>query len=222
MDTEELLKNIRQELSRVEDKIREHPYVKAVERGSVARDRFKNFICEQRYIISSDLRGMAYLVSRFGEDPERQFFINALDGEKAALEALYLLAEALEVEPEALMDYEPAPGAQAYPSYMAWLAHYGEAAEVAGAFVVNFPVWGEVCGRISTALKEGYGLREADVGFFDLFASPLEDFGRSALEVVGKGLDRGVDPKRIRRSARLLQACELMFWDAMNEELHES
>lgn len=217
MDAEELLREIRQELAQAEGRIREHPYVKAVEEGRLEKGRLSVFVGEQQHIISSDLRGMAHLVSRFGQDPEREFFINALEGEKAALDTIYVLAEALHLEPEELIDYEPRPAAQAYPAFMAWLAHYGEAAEIAGAFVVNFPVWGEVCGRLSEALKRRYGLEEADVAFFDLFASPLEDFGRSALEVVRKGLDGGVDPKSVKRSARLLQAYELMFWDAMHQ-----
>lgn len=217
MDAEGLLREIRQELAQAEGRIREHPYVKAVEEGNLDKGRLSVFVGEQRHIISSDLRGMANLVSRFGQDPEREFFINALEGEKAALDALYRLAEALHLEPEELIDYEPSPAAQAYPAFMAWLAHYGEAAEIAGAFVVNFPVWGEVCGRLSEALKKKYGLKTEDVAFFDLFAAPLEDFTRSALEVVQRGLDRGVDPKLIKRSARLLQAYELMFWDTMHQ-----
>lgn len=215
MNAEDLLKEIGLELKQVENEIREHPYVTAVEDGRLDKERLKVLVGEQQYIIISDLRGMAHLVSRFGQDPEREFFINALEGEKAALEALYQLAEALELEPDELLEYEPIPSAQAYPAYMAWLAHYGEAADIAAAFVVNFPVWGEVCGRLSAALKSRYGLQEREVAFFDLFASPAEDFEPSALEVVQRGLDRGVDPKSVKRSVRLLQAYELMFWDAV-------
>jgi thiaminase len=216
MDAGELLSEIGSELAKVEGEIRDHPYVKTVEEGRVKAERLRVFVGEQLHIIGSDLRGMAHLVSRYGQDPERQFFVGSLEGEVTALEALYHLAEALEIEPDELMEYEPSPGAQAYPAYMAWLAHYGDAAQVAAAFAVNFPVWGEVCGRLSSALRSGYGLQEGDVAFFDLFASPPQDFMPGALELVQRGLDRGVDPRSIRRAARLLQAYELMFWDAVH------
>ena len=35
------------------------------------------------------------------------------------------------------------------------------------------------------------------------------------LAVVEEGLEKGVDPLRIRRAARMLQGYELMFWDAV-------
>jgi hypothetical protein len=64
-------------------------------------------------------------------------------------------------------------------------------------------------------LKERFGLRENEVAFFDLFASPPATFEADALSVIQQGLDRGAEPRLIHRAARLLQAYELMYWDTL-------
>jgi hypothetical protein len=58
-------------------------------------------------------------------------------------------------------------------------------------------------------------LGEKEVAFFDLFASPPATFETSALNVIQQGLDGGAEPRLIQRAARLLQAYELMYWDAL-------
>ena len=57
----------------------------------------------------------------------------------------------------------------------------------------------------------------AEVAFFDLFATSSEAFERGALAVITEGLDRGVDPRRIQRAARLLQDYELLYWDTLHQ-----
>ena len=98
---------------------------------------------------------------------------------------------------------------------MAWLALYGSDAEIAAAYLINFPAWGHNCGRLSRILKKHFGLREKEVAFFDLFASPPATFEANALSVIQQGLDGGNDPRLIQRAARLLQAYELMYWDTL-------
>ena len=98
---------------------------------------------------------------------------------------------------------------------MAWLALYASDTEVAAAYLVNFPAWGQNCGRLSGILKERFGLGQEEVAFFDLFASPPTTFEADALSVIQQGLDRGIEPSLIQRAARLLQAYELMYWDTL-------
>ena len=100
---------------------------------------------------------------------------------------------------------------------MAWLALYGSQAEVATAYLVNFPAWGRNCGRVSRVLKERYGLSEADVTFFDFFAASPPNFERDSLAVIQEGLDRGAEPRAVYRAARLLQGYELLFWDTLHQ-----
>jgi hypothetical protein len=91
---------------------------------------------------------------------------------------------------------------------------YGSDAELAAAFLVNLPAWGANCRRMRTALHEKYDLAASALAFFDLFADmPL--FDQEAIAIIHNALDRGIPARLIHRAARMLQAYELMFWDAM-------
>jgi thiaminase len=215
VNAEALLDEIREELQPVNEQLLRHPYVQAVEDGKIGREKLRLFAGEQYAIIASDLRSVAYLVSRFGGSPSRDFFLGILQGERAAWEALLTFAHALGLSETQLTEHEPLPGAHAYTCYMAWLALYASDAEIAAAYLVNFPAWGQNCGRLSRVLKERFGLGEKETAFFDLFASPPATFEADSLSVIQRGLDHGAEPRLIRRAARLLQAYELMYWDTL-------
>ena len=212
---EELVDEIRRELKDVDTRIAGHAYLRALERGDVARDKLRLFAGEQHHIVGSDMRSFALLVSRYGDSPSGRFFLDMVQGERAALEALAALAGALGMSREDLEAYEPTTGAQAYPAYVAWLALHATDAEVAGAFVVNLAAWGANCASASRALQSRYGLSRNQVEFFELFATPSPEFERAALDVVENGLAGGVEPRLVRRAGRLLQGYELLFWDPM-------
>jgi pyrroloquinoline quinone (PQQ) biosynthesis protein C len=215
IDATALLDEIRQDLQTVTEELLRHPYVHDLEAGKIGREKLRLFAGEQYTIIGSDLKSAAYLVSRFGSAPSRVFFLGILQGERAAWDALLTFADGLGLTETQLREHEPLAAAHAYTCYMAWLALYASAAEIAAAYLVNFPAWGQNCGRLSRILKERFGLGEKEVAFFDLFASPPVTFEDNALLIIQEGLDRGTDPRLIRRAARLLQAYELMYWDAL-------
>lgn len=210
-----LIDETRADLAPVRDQLLTHPYLAAVETGLVQLEQLRPFAGEQHAIIRSDLRSVAHLVSRVGCD----LFLDVLDGERAALAALGPFAEAVGMGPAELEAYEPLTGAHAYASFMAWLGAYASAAEVAAAYVVNFGTWGESCGRLSAALRARYGLTDEQVRFFDQFAAPAGDFEERALAIVDDGLAQGVEPRLVRRAARLLQGYELLYWDTLLSEL---
>jgi thiaminase len=215
VDVKDLIEEMRRDLQPVKEQLLRHPYVQALEEGKIGQEKLRLFAGEQYAIIGSDLRSVAHLVSRFGSAPSRDFFLGILQGERAAWDALLTFAHALGLSETQLSEHEPLPGAHAYTCYMAWLALYASDAEIAAAYLVNFPAWGENCGRLSRILIERFGLSEKEVAFFDLFASPPATFEANALKVIQQGLDRGTEPRLIRRAARLLQAYELMYWDAL-------
>ena len=215
VDAKTLLEGVRQDLQTVTEQLLRHPYVQALEEGQIGREKLRLFAGEQYIIIASDLKSVAYLLSRFGSAPSRDFFLGILQGERAAWDALLAFAGALGLSEAQLSEHEPLAGAHAYTCYMAWLALYASDAEIAAAYLVNFPAWGQNCGRLSRILKERFGLGEKEVVFFDLFASPPTTFEAGALKVIQQGLDRGIEPNLIQRAARLLQAYELMYWDTL-------
>ena len=216
VDAKTLLEGVRQDLQTVTEKLLCHPYVQALEEGKIGQEKLRLFAGEQYIIIASDLKSVAYLLSRFGSTPSRDFFLGILQGERAAWDALLALADALGLSEAQLSEHEPLAGAHAYTCYMAWLALYASDAEIAAAYLVNFPAWGQNCGRLSRILKERFGLGEKEVAFFDLFATPPVTFEAGALSIIQQGLDRGIEPNLIQRAARLLQAYELMYWDTLH------
>lgn len=210
------IEELRETLRPVEERLRQHPYIAAVEAGTLSAVALRRFAIEQYAIIESDLRSVALLVSRFGEDElVRDFFLDVLAGERAALEALGALGSAVGLERADFDADDLLPGAHAYTAYMAWLGAYGSEAEVAAAYLINFPAWGANCARLSRALRERYGFEPEAVAFFDRFANPSDVFESQALAVIQTGIDRGVSLRRVRRSARLLQGYELMYWDTL-------
>lgn len=214
-DARQFVTETRAQLKSVEERLMAHPYLAAVEEGRLPREKLRLFAGEQYHIINSDLRSLALLVSRQAHLPSRDYLLGALQGEAAARKALLAFAQALEMTEGHLQAYEPLPGCQAYPAYVAWLALYGSASDIAAAFLVNLPAWGANCARMSRSLRAKYGLSAEAVAFFDLFASPAAEFETHSLSVIQAGLNRGEDPRVAARAARLIQAYELMFWDTL-------
>jgi thiaminase len=217
MDARQLITETREHLAIVEKRMIDHPYLAALETKRYATERLRVFPGEQRYIISSDLRSIGLLINRHAHLPSRDYLLALLAGEASALETVNDLAAGLGMSRDDLLAYEPMPGCQAYPAYVAWLAAYGSDADFAAAFLVNLPAWGAACGRVSAALRSQYGLDETATAFLDAFAAPAEGFEESSLEVIQAGLDRGLDPKTIARAARMIQAYELQYWDTLYE-----
>jgi thiaminase len=215
VDAKALVNEIGKELQPVTEQLLHHPYIEALEQGKLGRENLCFFAGEQYTIIGSDLRSAAHLVNRFGGSPSRDFFLGILQGEKAAWDALLTFAFGLGLTAADLHAHEPVAGTHAYTCYMAWLALYASDAEIAAAYLINFPAWGQNCGRLSRILKERFSLDEKEVAFFDLFASPPATFEASALSVIQQGLDRGTEPRLVQRAARLLQAYELMYWETL-------
>lgn len=211
-----LIREIRADLRPIEDQIRNHPYITALENGQVSLDNLRAFAGEQYNILRSDLRSDAHMVTRFGATPGAQFFIDLVNGEAIAIGLMNDFAAALGLGESDLQAYEPRPQGQTYPNYAAWLGFYGSDADIAAAYLVNFPVFGENTGRMALALRNRYGFTAQQTAFFDFFSSLPPTFEPAALAIIEAGLDNGTaDERSIRRAARLLQAYEKDFWDAV-------
>ena len=210
-----LMQAIRAELKPVEEQIRNHPYIPALENGQVSLDNLRAFAGEQYHILKSDLRSDAHMVTRFGATPGAPFFVNLVKGESIAIGLMLDFAAALGLTEAALQAYEPRPQGQAYPNYAAWLGFYASDADIAAAYLVNFPVFGENTGRMGAALRQRYGFTAQQTAFFDFFSSLPPSFEPAALAIIEAGLNDRVEPRSIKRAARLLQAYEKDFWDAV-------
>jgi thiaminase len=211
----DLIAEARSQLAPVEQAIRAHRFLDVLAEGRAGADRLAALAGEQWTIIASDRRAFGLLASRFPRGLAGDFFLSMAQGEGEALSLLRGYAAWAGLDEAALERYEPRPGCQAYTAYVSWLALNGGRADVALAFAANLAAWGENCGRVGRALREAYDAREEDTAFFDFFASPPEGFEQQAVAVIDEGLAAGESPLRALRAARLLQAYELMFWDAL-------
>jgi TENA/THI-4/PQQC family len=214
MRAADLLGTINAELAPVEEAIRSHRFVGSLARRAVPEETLRALAGEQRRIIASDRRSFSQLAARFPSPPAGAWLLTMAQGEGEALKLLDGYAAWLALDDDWLANYEPDPRAQAYPAFVAWLALNGSAGAVALAFLANLAAWGENCGRVATALRDVYGAGDEAVAFFEFFATPPPGFREDTLAVVQAGLDAGEDPAEMRRAARLLQAYELLFWDA--------
>ncbi len=211
----ELVAETQRELAETAAAIRSHPFLDRLRVRDVPEERLRALASEQHAIVSSDRRSFAQLAARFPAGLAGEFFLDLAVGEGIALGKLRGLADWLGLSDDDLRAYEPHPGAQAYPSFVAWLALNASPAAVSLAFLANLAAWGENCGQVASALRETYGAGDDAVAFFDFFASPPADFEPRALAVIAEGLAAGDSPGRARRATRLLQAYELSFWDAL-------
>ena len=213
LDAQQLCAGVRRDLADVEQRIKNNAWLTELEAGELSVAALRAFAGEQHRVISSDLCSFEALTQRFTAEPAHSYLASMSGGERAAQQALGAFASAVGLDGPALQGYEPVPGCQAYPSYVARLARDGTPAEVAGAFLVNLDAWGSCCARIAEALPDTHQLSRSDCAFFAHFAGPTTELERISLEVIDAGLARGVDPASIARAARLLQAYELLFWD---------
>jgi TENA/THI-4/PQQC family len=209
MEAAELLAVVLAELAPVQQRLAEHRYLAELEAGRVPLESLRAFAGEQRAIITSDRRSFEHLAQRFPRPPAGDFFREMAAGEAEALRLLEPFGAAVGLG----ADYEPLPGYQAYPAYVAWLALNGSPADVALAFLANLESWGRSCARMRDALRPRYDANA--VAFFDFFAAPPAGFEERALALIATG-----EPASARRATRLLQAYELLYWDTLADGLH--
>ncbi|GLW18032.1 transcriptional regulator [Streptomyces kronopolitis] len=191
--------------------------VARIEAGTAPRAVFATFALEQHQVIAADRLSFQHLARRAdGDPPVADFFDLLAQGEARALKQLAGLADACELTEREIAGYRPRPGAQAYPSYAARLALGGEPADVAIALTANFAAWGATCATVEAAMREHYAFPEDARAFFGSFAEPAPAVEEQARRAVQHGLDTGqAQPAVAHRYVRLLQAYELMFWDAV-------
>ncbi|MFI6805385.1 transcriptional regulator [Streptomyces luteogriseus] len=197
---------------------RANPLVPRIADGTAPLAILAALALEQTWVIPADRRAFEFLAER-GEatDPRAAAFFTALaEGEALAGERLTAFTRACGVDEPGEAAYEPLPGCQAYPAYVAWLALNASPADVVLALTANFSAWGGCCATIGTALRERYGFTDEACAFFDFFAQPAPELDRMAVAAVREALDTGrLDKERAHTYGRVLQSYEAMFWTAL-------
>jgi len=212
-----LVRQIRTDLQGVENQIRNVQFVSDVEAGTVSVEKIAAVVAEEYSIIHSDLNSFNQMAARWDTAQGSHFFGDLAFGEALSMPLVLDFAANVGLSEADLAAYEPRPKGQTYPSRVAWIASNADRASAAASFLVNFAVFGENMGRVRDALVNVYGFAPEQVEFFTFFAEPIPGFEDDAIEVIATGLREGACPRDVRRSARLLQAYELDFWQAASE-----
>jgi thiaminase len=176
---------------------------------------FATIAAEESRIVPSDWRSFLTIAARCAEPNSRELFGGLAAGEGLALAKLRTLASACGLDDDALRAYQPKAGCQAYPSYLAWLAMFGEPADVIVALIANFAAWGDYCATIAHAMREHYGFDDEACGFFDFFATPVPEIEEQAVAALEAGIDAGRQTDEAFTYGRLFQSYELMFWNTI-------
>lgn len=216
-DARHLIAQIRSDLANVEDQIRNVQFVKDVEAGTAPLDQIAAIVTEEYSIVHSDLNSFTHMASRWDSGQGSHFFGDLASGEALAAPLVLNFSQEAGLSEADLVAYEPRPKSQSYPSRVAWIAANADRAAAAVSFLVNFAVFGENMGHIRDALLNTYGFTSQQIQFFTYFADPIPGFEDAATEVIATGLMEGNCPRDARRSARLLQAYELDFWQAASD-----
>lgn len=195
-----------------------NPLLPLIASGTAGLDTLAALAMEQRLVIAADLRSFRHLAERSAaEEPaSAPFFEMLAEGEAVAAGRLGAYAEACGVDEERAAAYEPLPGCQAYPSYVARLALGASPADVVLALSANFASWGGYCAVIAESLRDHYAFTDEACGFFDFFAEPAPEPAERARTAVQTGIDTGrIDEEAAYRYGRLLQSYESMFWTTL-------
>ncbi|MFI6406154.1 transcriptional regulator [Streptomyces sp. NPDC050548] len=189
-----------------------NPLVARIETGTAPIETLATLALEQHRVIPADRRAFLHLAQRETATPEAaDFFAFLAEGEAMAGERLIAFAEACGVDEARLSTYEPLPGCQAYPAYVAWLALNADPTDVVAALTSNFAEWGGYCATIAGALRSQYCFTDEACGFFDLFAEPSPELDEKALRA--SGANKGL----VNTYSTLLKAYEASFWSTLSD-----
>ena len=212
MEASSLLVDVRECLKPLNEKILGHPYITELEKGKLNLDQIKAFVSNQYYIVSHDIRSLGLMLSRSLTVKDANFFDNVLRSDIEGLNLLVRLGNSMGLSVEQLEQYSIIPEAVGYTHYLAALASFALPGEQAMALIVNLPVWGANCVRLSKALRAKYRIKET--GFLDIFTLPMDEAEKEAIEVMKEYLP--ARREHMKRAAMLIQAYELMFWDSIH------
>ena len=213
----DLFDDLQRNLSNVVDTIINHPYIHALEKKQIRKDKLEIFVCEQFHIIANDKRNFAFMISKTSNDAASKLFIDCLNAELKALENLMVFAEAMDINEIMMESYEPLSGCQSYTNYLTKLAVYGSDAEILAALLVDLPVWGNNCEKMSYILQKNYDFTKNSCKFLDNFANTLpEEFIKKSKELILSSInDISMNEKKIHIATRIIINYELSFWDTI-------
>jgi hypothetical protein len=217
-DAQRLIRDVQTAQRDADEQLRSHPYPALVSAKQVSITSLQSFPGHQYHILCSNLRSFSILVGRFGSSTSRDFFMELQECSRDSLDRLVVMGSSLGMTEDDLTEYEVTPRGFACATFLAHEALYATSAEIALGYLVNIAARAHNCARTSAALHNSYGFDADDTEFLDA-AAQMPSFEIPARRIIQESLNRGDSPQLMRRAARLFQAYEMMFWDAMADAI---
>jgi thiaminase len=196
-------------------------FLDLLDAGEVPKDRLGWLAGELYLLVGSDRRSLAFLASRFPSPPAGDLFLTMAQAEGEALRLLLEFAGALGLGEQDLRAYEPMARAQSYPAYLAQTALSGTSSGMALALLANVAESGGNYARAADALRSRYGFSEDALGHFRFFADTPQSVLDQAAATVTAGIAGGESPQDAVRTARMVNAYEILFWESLADGLGE-
>lgn len=212
-----LVSNTTEDLREIRQALLADPYTKAFRNGRAPIEALVPFIGHEYHILNAFTGSGKQLLERMDDRLVSDFVRDLLSQDENIRKNLLAMAKQIGMTEADLQAYEPTAEGLSFGLYLNQLLSRGTPAEAMCATLVNLPVYASNCDQLGRSLRETYGWPEKATAFVDTFAS-MPALDKELLPIVQDGLDRGEDPKRLARAARLIQTYEKMFWYAMAAE----
>jgi len=212
----ELIEQTRLQLTPIMDQITHHRFLDALDAKQIPLTTLQTFAAQQYHIVTSGLRNIAIIVSRYGHLPSRTILNEFLQAEFVVRERIAAFAEAVELSRDQLPQTPKLAKATAFSHFIAYVCLYGCDADLILAFRFDAEVWIQNSLRVYRALRSKYKLTSDQAHFFKIYQNYEETDARVS-PYIQAALERGESAAQMQETARLLLEYELSFWDAMAE-----
>jgi hypothetical protein len=216
---ERLVESLHEEVRGFVSEVEDGPFAGAVTDGSFPIEGVRFFIEQTYHLVMNDMGNLSLYVANARNEEEVDFFLFMTVAEKLMLDSLYLLIDAAGIDREELHASEPHIAISFRTNYFTRLALYHLPGEIALAILINFPIWAGGAIRVSSGMKDHYGLGRPvegtdllDTDVLDRFSKATQGFIDMAIRIVAADLVDDEAELRMRRVAKLAAAYEAMVW----------
>ncbi len=212
----ELIQQTRLQVDPLMQQITQHPFLDALAAKQIPISALQTFATQQYHIVTSGIRNIATLVSRYGHLPSRNILNDFLQAEFVVRDRIPSFAQAVGLSMEQLENSPKLAKAMMFSYFISAVCLYGCDADLILAFRFDSEVWIQNSLRVYRALRSKYGFSPEQAEFFKIYENYREADERVS-PYIQDALDRGESEHQMQETARLLLEYELNFWNAMAE-----
>ncbi len=221
----ELAESLGRELQGFVDEVEDGPFARGVAAGTLPIESLRFFAEQTYHLVMNDMGNLSIYVAKARNQDERDFFLIMTIAEKLMLDSLYLLIDAVGITRDELAASKPDIRTAHRTNYFTRLALYNLPGEIALSILLNFPVWAGGARKVSSGMKEHYGLGKVapgtdllDVDVLDRFSQSTQAFLDMAMAIIAADLTGDEAEANMRQVGRLAVEYEAMVWQSYYTE----